>query len=56
MPAAERVAFCLRYVDGKQLAEVAELCDCSLATIKRRLQKAEAKLEPLRNSFEELER
>ncbi len=56
MPAAERIAFSLRYIDGKQLAEVAELCDCSLATIKRRLQKAEAKLAHLREIFEEMER
>jgi RNA polymerase sigma-70 factor (ECF subfamily) len=41
MPADERVAFALRYIDGMDLAEVARACEVSLATIKRRLVKAE---------------
>jgi RNA polymerase sigma-70 factor, ECF subfamily len=40
MPVADRIAFSLRYLDGKQLAEVAELCGCSLATAKRRISRA----------------
>ena len=41
MPAAERIAFALRHVDGMELGRLAEINDCSLATIKRRLAKAE---------------
>jgi RNA polymerase sigma-70 factor, ECF subfamily len=35
-----RVAFTLRCVDGMELTEIAEACDVSLATIKRRLRRA----------------
>lgn len=48
MSVADRLAFSLRYIEGKQLSEVAELCGCSLATIKRRIQRAESLLEHLR--------
>jgi RNA polymerase sigma-70 factor, ECF subfamily len=41
LPADERIAFALRYVDQRQLLEVAQMCRCSLATIKRRLARAE---------------
>lgn len=37
----ERLAFALRYLDGRELTEVAELLGVSLATTKRRLQRAE---------------
>lgn len=37
----ERLAFVLRHVEQRPLAEVAELCGCSLATIKRRLSRAD---------------
>jgi len=40
MPVDERVAFTLRQVDGRSLEETAEICRCSLATIKRRINKA----------------
>jgi RNA polymerase sigma-70 factor (ECF subfamily) len=39
----ERIAFALRFVDGMELVEVAEACDVSLATIKRRLARAQTK-------------
>lgn len=42
MPADERIAFALRFIDGMELKTVAESCGVSLATIKRRLQRAEA--------------
>jgi RNA polymerase sigma-70 factor (ECF subfamily) len=42
LPAEERIAFALRIIDGMELTEVAEACGCSLATVKRRLSKAEA--------------
>ena len=41
LPPDERIAFALRFVDGMELTDVAKACDCSLATIKRKLQKAE---------------
>lgn len=41
LPAAERIAFSLRYLDQRSLAEVAELTECSLATAKRRIKRAE---------------
>ncbi len=37
----ERIAFTLRYVDGQNIEQVARSCGCSLATIKRRLKRAE---------------
>lgn len=44
LPDAQRIAWQLRYVEGYRLEEVAEACRCSLATIKRRLQSADALL------------
>lgn len=41
LPADERVAFALRFIEGFELNQVAEMCGVSLATIKRRLAKAE---------------
>jgi RNA polymerase sigma-70 factor (ECF subfamily) len=41
LPPDERIAFALRFIDGMELTEVAEACDVSLATIKRRLVKAQ---------------
>jgi RNA polymerase sigma-70 factor (ECF subfamily) len=37
IPVAERLAWTLRHVQGESLAEVAVLCECSLATAKRRI-------------------
>jgi RNA polymerase sigma-70 factor (ECF subfamily) len=42
-----RMAFVLRFVQGCDLAETAEACGCSLATIKRKLARAEAKFQVL---------
>lgn len=39
-----RLAWMLRYVEGCELLEVAEQCGASLATIKRRIQRADARL------------
>lgn len=41
MPAKERVPFLLRFVDKLELRDVAAACDVSLATIKRRLARAQ---------------
>jgi RNA polymerase sigma-70 factor (ECF subfamily) len=40
-PVDERLPFALRYVNGLELAAVASACNVSLATVKRRLQRAE---------------
>ena len=42
LPADERLAFALRHVDGMELTAVAAACGVSLATIKRRLSRAQA--------------
>lgn len=44
LPADERIAFTLRFIDGMELTETASACRVSLATIKRRLSRAEARL------------
>ena len=41
MPPEERAAFVLRRMEGRELVDVASACECSLATIKRRLARAE---------------
>jgi len=46
LPAEERLALVLRHVEGYELEEVAAALGCSLATAKRRLQSAQARLEP----------
>lgn len=43
LPTNERIAFSLRYLEGLPLEDVADLCQCSLATVKRRLASAEQK-------------
>ncbi len=42
LEADERIAFTLRFVEGMDLADVAEACGVSIATIKRRIKSAEA--------------
>ncbi len=44
LPAVERVAWTLRHVEGERLEDVAALCDCSLATAKRRIASAHQKV------------
>ncbi len=41
LPDVQRAAWVLRYVDGHKLEQVAILCDCSLATAKRRIAAAD---------------
>ena len=43
MPVDERMVFVLRHFHGARLAEAAEACETSLATVKRRLARAEAR-------------
>lgn len=47
LPAKERVVFMLHFVEGRTLAEVAELLNYSLATAKRRLAAANRRFEAL---------
>ena len=51
IPPREQLAFSLRYLDQRQLAEVARLCACSLATVKRRLMRAEQRFARLAHSY-----
>lgn len=44
LPVHQRVAWALRHVEGEKLAEVAERCGCSLASAKRRINAAHARL------------
>jgi RNA polymerase sigma-70 factor (ECF subfamily) len=50
LPVAERIAFGLRFLDGFELVDVAEACEVSLATIKRRLARAEQRFTALAQS------
>jgi RNA polymerase sigma-70 factor, ECF subfamily len=43
----QRVAWMLHVVEGWSLPEVAEACDCSLATVKRRIRAARESIEVL---------
>jgi RNA polymerase sigma-70 factor, ECF subfamily len=45
IPVDQRVAWALRYVEGEKLEEVAEQCGCSLATAKRRIASAHARIQ-----------
>ena len=47
MPARERIPFALRFIEGMALQEVADACETSLATIKRRLSQARRRFERL---------
>jgi RNA polymerase sigma-70 factor (ECF subfamily) len=56
LPAKERVVFMLHFVEGRTLAEVAELMDYSLATAKRRLSAANRRFESLLGKNPDLRR
>lgn len=43
LPADERIAFALRFIDERPLAWIADSCRVSLATIKRRISSAQAR-------------
>lgn len=44
VPVAQRVAWTLRHLEGERLEVVAQLCGCSLATVKRRIAAAQVAL------------
>jgi RNA polymerase sigma-70 factor (ECF subfamily) len=54
MPVDQRMAFVLRYIHGVTLVEAAEACDTSLATIKRRLSRAEQRFRVAARRWPEL--
>jgi RNA polymerase sigma-70 factor, ECF subfamily len=45
MPTEDRLAFCLHTVEGQTVEEVAEHCGCSYATAKRRVSRAQRRIE-----------
>jgi RNA polymerase sigma-70 factor (ECF subfamily) len=47
LDADERIAFTLRFIDGMELAAIADACDVSLSTVKRRVARAQAKFTKL---------
>lgn len=49
IPVDERIAFTLRFLEGMGLRETAEACGVSMATIKRRISRAEELFVPLAN-------
>jgi len=52
LPVDDRVAFALRHVDGMDLASVAEVTDVSLATVKRRITRAQRRFVALARKSE----
>jgi RNA polymerase sigma-70 factor (ECF subfamily) len=44
LPTEQRIAWMLRYVEGERLENVAAACGCSLATAKRRIGRASARV------------
>ena len=47
----ERAVFALRFIEGMELREVASACKCSLATVKRRLGRAEVRFEAIARNY-----
>lgn len=45
LPVEQRLAWTLRYVERRQLEDVAKICGCSLATVKRRISAAQSTLD-----------
>ena len=54
LPADERVAFALRFINEMELVEVADACQVSLATAKRRLARARKKFTTMARTYPEL--
>ncbi len=44
LPPRQRVPWVLRHIEGQSLEQVAELCGCSLATVKRRISTAHERI------------
>lgn len=54
LPTDQRMVFVFRYVDERPLAEIASVCDCSVATVKRRLTRADERFVKLARKDPEL--
>jgi RNA polymerase sigma-70 factor, ECF subfamily len=54
LPADERIAFALRFIDGMQVAEVAGACRVSIATVKRRLSRAQRRFTTIARGVPEI--
>jgi len=54
IPADERIPFCLRHIDEMELAAVADACQVSLATAKRRIGRARERLTAMAKAHPEL--
>ena len=54
LPAEERIAFALRFINEMELVEVADACQVSLATAKRRLARARKKFTTMARTYPEL--
>lgn len=54
LPVDERIPFALRFIEGMDLAEVAQACEVSLATIKRRLTSAQRRFGKIASTYPEL--
>jgi RNA polymerase sigma-70 factor (ECF subfamily) len=50
----ERIPFALRFIDGMELTEIADACQVSLATTKRRLVSAQKKFTSIAQTYPEL--
>lgn len=51
LPADERIAFSMRFIEGMQIEEVAATCGVSLSTMKRRLIRAEQRFRKVAASY-----
>ena len=56
LPVRERIVFTLRFVEGKTVSEIAELCSTSTGTVKRRLRSASERFDRLTERYPELAR
>jgi RNA polymerase sigma-70 factor (ECF subfamily) len=52
LPATVRIAWMLRYVEGHAVEEVADLCACSAATVKRRISAGQKAMDAVRLEVE----
>lgn len=52
LPADERIPFALRALEGMELTELAAACETSVATVRRRLARAEARFFKLARNYE----
>jgi RNA polymerase sigma-70 factor (ECF subfamily) len=55
LPEKERVAFALRYIEGMELAEIADACGTSLSTAKRHVAQGEEKFVKVARRLPELQ-